>query len=511
MTVLHAGRARSWSIERGANGGWVEANRGAIRDELTQFLDRKPWHPRWEARCLLPAGGVTLRRWKVPRSDEEGIRRAVSLQIESEFPLGPDELAWGWIPIGAGVPLQDVLVAAARRSTVAEISALLEECGLSPKFTLGALARARWLRTRRTEAAGEAWLHVGMDHSEWLATDALGPVRLRVLPWGEQTLVREWMTAAGGMSLDAALVALNRLVSESRPPEEALKPGWNAALAALVAAIPGPLPGGRLRVTGRLAAMPAFREELAARLGDGVAVESEERGGDPSVPCGIRRLQEEASGAGPMSELWLATDVHAAPNVLHQAEPRKWAMVAGALLLALLLVPYVEAVLFYPGLASRVAAVKSRQDRLEVIDRQVDFLRHLKLNQTPTLEALIVLGKTLPRGSKLDSLTLNQKGEMSLRVTLRQPPEVTTFRTQLTESGFFSSVVIEEQTPTPDRQKIQVRISAQVRPPNLRQGLPILAAEDATASKPGVSKGAGTRGGAPQPGPRPLTAIPPKG
>jgi hypothetical protein len=47
------------------------------------------------------------------------------------------------------------------------------------------------------------------------------------------------------------------------------------------------------------------------------------------------------------------------------------------------------------------------------------------------------------------------------------------FRAKLIESGFFSVVTVEEQTPSPDRQKVNVRISAQWAPADARAGLSI--------------------------------------
>lgn len=484
LHVQHGGAARTWRLERGPGGALTESCRKTIGGELAAFVDRKPWQPRREARCLLPAGGVTLRRWKVPKAEEDETRRVLSLQIESELPLAPDELAWGWRKVGESGALQDVLVAAARRSSVAEMALLLEECGLAPLFTLSALARAGSVAPRSPGGGGEAWLDVGPDHSEWLALDGMGPVRLRALPWGEQTLVREWMSSAGVAS-DVAERWLGRVLTEPGPLDDPGKPGWDAAVQALAGSIPGPVPGGRIRVTGRLAGAPAFLASLAEKLGRGVVVESGERGGDRAAPSGIRRLREDTEGRTQEPGLWLAAKVQEAPTVLSQATPRKWAVVAGVLLLGLLLMPYIEAMVFLPGLASRVAAVQARQDRLQWIDRQADFLRHLKQNQAPYMEALLVLGKTLSPGNRMESMNLNRKGEMALRVSMRQPQEVTEFRTKLTESGFFTSVVIEEQSPTPDRQKIQVRISAQIKPLNLRQGLAILAVTNSVGPNPG--------------------------
>ena len=63
LHVVDDGRAKVWPLERGAAGGLTEGCRTTVTSELTAFLARKPWQPRAEARCLVPAGGVTLRRW----------------------------------------------------------------------------------------------------------------------------------------------------------------------------------------------------------------------------------------------------------------------------------------------------------------------------------------------------------------------------------------------------------------------------------------------------------------
>ena len=42
------------------------------------------------------------------------------------------------------------------------------------------------------------------------------------------------------------------------------------------------------------------------------------------------------------------------------------------------------------------------------------------------------------------------------------------FRSKLIDSGFFSTISVEEQTPTPDRQKVNFRMSAQWKPAGAR-------------------------------------------
>jgi hypothetical protein len=56
---------------------------------------------------------------------------------------------------------------------------------------------------------------------------------------------------------------------------------------------------------------------------------------------------------------------------------------------------------------------------------------------------------------------------------MRDGQQVADFRSTLIHSGLFSTVVIEEQTPTPDRQKVIVRISAHWKPGASRESLSI--------------------------------------
>lgn len=512
LHVVRGDASRTWRLERGADGVLTEACRDLLRTELTAFLDRKSWQPRREMRVAISAGGVTLRRWSMPNVDDDAMRPLLALRIESELPLGPDALAWGWVRIARQGPLQDVLVAAVRREAVAEVAQVFEACGLTPRFTLAALARAGSVGPRSPAGGNEAWLDVGLEHAEWLTFDDVGPVRLRVLPWGEQTLVREWTTRLG-VGAEAANRWLDRLLREDGAHDERVGPAWEASVRALAGLIPPPPAGCRVRLTGRLAGVSGFAELLAKELGTDVRVESGEPTGDRALPAGLRALRLRAGDSAAAQGLWLSTAVAEAPTVLARPDLRKWGALAALLLAGILALPYVEAVILTPGLAARVEALKSRRDRLDVIDRQVEFLRYLKQNQTPYLETLVVLGKCLPPGSKLESLNLNRKGEMALRVSMRQPPEVTGFRTKLTESGFFASVVIEEQSPSPDRQKIQVRIGGQVQPAHLRQGLKILEPEPAP-STPTMSGGPAPGMPAPPasgpvPGPGPAPGRPP--
>jgi hypothetical protein len=74
---------------------------------------------------------------------------------------------------------------------------------------------------------------------------------------------------------------------------------------------------------------------------------------------------------------------------------------------------------------------------------------------------MLVLAKSAPQGTHFDSISMNRRGEISLRGFLRDGQQVADLRTKLIASGFFASVAVEEQAPTPDRQRVNIRMTAQ--------------------------------------------------
>ena len=110
---------------------------------------------------------------------------------------------------------------------------------------------------------------------------------------------------------------------------------------------------------------------------------------------------------------------------------------------------------------------------MAVIDRELNFLRHLQENQGPFLDAIYLIANSAPMGCHIDSLSLNRRGEVSLSGFLQNLNQVGDFRMKLIDTGFFSSVVVEDQTPTPDRQRINFRMTAQWKAASDRESLTI--------------------------------------
>src|SRR5207302_5079922 len=98
-------------------------------------------------------------------------------------------------------------------------------------------------------------------------------------------------------------------------------------------------------------------------------------------------------------------------------------------------------------------------------------LQFLKNSQPPYLDAVSLIASGAPAGSRIESLSMNRRGDLALRGSLKDSQQVVEFRAKLIASGFFSTVVVEDQTPSPDRQKLNVRITAQWKSASARESI----------------------------------------
>jgi hypothetical protein len=411
-------------LERGANRRLTEGCKQKLIPALQKFLDRKTWQSRAKAFCAINANGVSVRRLTLPVSGGQDFQRLLLLQIESEFPLAPEELAWGWRKIGTPRGgQQEVLLAAVRKEVVEDYATLLLTCGVTPVFTLSALARSP-LCPQTLD--GVAILDVGWEQLE-LATFANGAL----------ASVRTILAAQG---IPAILKALGANGSE----KNIFLTGTNEELASQIA---------RQR--------PSC-EPLKIESGSGRS----------AATLGLKKAAEQNGGTLPLILQVKAREPKGSFN-LSQPEIRKWALRTAVLLCALLLLPYAEALLLKPFLAKKISRLNADKGRLAIIDRELEFLQYQKQNQPPYLDALYVVSKSAPQGAKIDSLMMNRRGDVSMRGSMRDAAQVTDFRTKLIGTGFFATVAVEEQTPTPDRQKLNVRITAQLKPAAARVALNI--------------------------------------
>ena len=457
-------------LEREPNGRLTQDCKDKLIVNLQKFLDRKAWQPRVKAFCAISAKGVSLRRLTLPTSTKEEFQRLLRLQIESEFPLPPDDLAWGWQPLetNSAVAKREVLVAAGKKEVVEEYADVLSACGANPVFTMTALVRRAM---SPPQLSPYAMLDIGERQCELATFDPGVPVSVRVLP------------ASAGASLAEA-------VSKS------LGANWG---------------GRKIFLTG---ASDELATQFTRSLGIGVSCEAlkfESGAGRSAGTLGLKKSVEQNGGLPPLVLQVQARPVNgsfdfSAPDI------KKWAVRAAALICVLLVLPYAEALVLKPFLARKLAKLKAEKVRLTTIDRELEFLQSLKQTQPPYLDALYTFAKSAPQGSKIDSLSMNRRGDVSLRGSMRNADQVTDFRSKLIGSGFFSTVAVEEQALTPDRQKVNVRMTAQWKPVEARAGLTNGPTADeierAKTNKPAPG-GGGFPPGMMPPGMMPPGAIPP--
>lgn len=459
LTAVHENDGVELPLERQTDGQLTAACKENIIAAFKKFLNAKNWQPRVKAFCAIGSRGVSLRRLSLPGGTKEEFQQRLLLQIEAEFPLPPNDLAWGCQPLGETKPAnglmarQDLLVAAVKKEVVADYQQMLRACGAEPVFALAALARRNLCAQ---PADSFAMLDIGNSQSELTLFEKGVPASSRVIFWGCEKI--------------------------SDPT--------SGKLAALTQSINDSFTGRKLFVSGPKIS-EEFTSHLAAALGNGCQCERLEvayRGGGSAAISGLQKFTEQ--GGEPPLLLRLEQTSGAAASFA-DLDWKKWGTRVGSLAAAALLLPYAEALLLKPHLAKKVAAFKTEAARLTVIDRELDFLRDLKQSQPPYIEMLSVFSKSVPPGTRFDSLSLNSHGEVSLRCAFHDGQQVADFRDKLIGSGFFTNVVVEEQVPTPDHQKVNVRISAQEKPlPQLQAlaaGLPAdETGKDAKPASPGM-------------------------
>lgn len=205
-------------LERAAGGRLSDVSRRTVREKLTAFLESNGVSRR-ESLCALSASGASLRHFRLPRTTREETLRTLELQVETEFPLSPDQLCWAYeaFPSGDGVApkrrrekttfgalrlgrllpgngapangeaTQEITVVGLRREVIVEYEKLLVDCGLQPSFRLGALASHRLCEERQGR---HGLLDIGRSHSELLLFEGEKPLSIRVLPWGGEDITR---------------------------------------------------------------------------------------------------------------------------------------------------------------------------------------------------------------------------------------------------------------------------------------------------------------------------------
>ena len=461
-------------LERQADGRLTAACRERVALRLQGWLRHSPWQPRPRIFCALGARGISLRRLTLPSAAKDELTRLLLLQIESEFPLPPAELAWGYRKIGAtprpngANGSQELLVAALKRETLQDAAGLFAQCGASPVFVLAAVARSH-LCPRPPSAY--AILDLRERTAEWAAFDDGVPSTVRVFPWGAKDLAAELRGAATPPG------------QGSGQPDDQPETSGETALAALARCLEGQTASRKLYLTCNLPAGAEIAAQLAQALrglADGEVVKLTPGEGRSAAILGLRQaIEREGLWPAPVLEL---KPVNGRRTTLPPS-PRKWAALAAALAIGALLMPYAEALLLKPRLAKSLAGLEAEKLKLATVDRELEFLQYLKQNQPPYFDTIYFLAKSAPPGARFDMLTMSRRGEFSLRGSLKDAQQIADFRAKLVDSGCFTNAAVEEQSP--GRQKLNLRMTAQWKAAGAPEALAAALAREPEKTKPG--------------------------
>ena len=479
LKVLNGEAGSDFPLDRQENGRLTNLCREQLTRSLQGSLKRKRWQPRLRALCAIGARGVSLRRLTLPPATKEELPRLLRLQIESEFPLPPDQLAWGYRQVGRenGPPngassRQELLVVAVKKELIEEYSEIFSECGVTPVFTLTALTRSRICPQ---PSGSYAVLDVGHTHSEWLSFEQGAPNSLRILPWGTENVTRSLGQRLGISHGEAEQLRINLDPHNALDEEtgQKVQSAVDAELDSLAESIRSTWTGQKIYLTGNSARDLDLAPRLVKRLGAGAACEHLESVPGEDRSAAILGLERRGDKDAEPPPLLIQVNEAKSGETLSRPAPWRWAALAVLLAIGLISLPYAEVLLMKSRLSTRLAALKVEKQRLPAIDRELRFLQYLKDNQPPYLDALAVVANAVQPGTRFDSVSMNRRGDLSLRGFMRDSQQVVDFRSKLIKSGFFSTVVVEEQNPTPDRQKVILRISAQWKPAPVRESLSI--------------------------------------
>ncbi|HYE33118.1 MAG TPA: hypothetical protein VEH27_16950 [Methylomirabilota bacterium] len=140
----------------------------------------------------------------------------------------------------------------------------------------------------------------------------------------------------------------------------------------------------------------------------------------------------------------------------------RWAATAVGLAILALALRVAEPGIRQRHVNSRIKELKAHQANLPKLEREVSFLQYLKTNQPSYLDAVLSVA-TSAQGIKLDNLSISRRGELSLRGQMQGAQGPSQMRSKLLESGYFSLVTIDEQTPVPNQQQVNFRLTALLR------------------------------------------------
>lgn len=459
-SVVAGERTLELPLERHPSGRLTDTCRNETTARLKEFL-AAGFSSNPTTLCAISARGVSLRRIQLPPSRAEDFTGVLALQIEREFPLPPAQLAWGHQRLAGDGQSVGLMIAAVKREAVEDYATILAAGGLEPVFTPGVFALGAL-------AAGEGTvLNIGRTGTELASFENGLPAAIRVLPWGGEQLLAGLTAQFGGDSQTASLW-FNRLVRGEVPPAEwpaEVSAAVRGAVESLAALLQRASPARRFRLAGEVARIDGFDSQLSRTLGGGVVCEALPSGRQPAN-SGVLTALHKLVASGAIDRLLTLRPGGQESVVRASAQPmdRRWLALAAALAVGFFGLRYGGPLWRKPALETSLVEAAAAKAALPPVDRELDFLRAIEKAQPAYLNGLVAMADATPRGTRLESLSMNSRGEFAFSATLQNPQQANDLRTKLIDSGIFSSVVIEEQSPTPDQRQAKIRLRARWNP-----------------------------------------------
>jgi hypothetical protein len=147
----------------------------------------------------------------------------------------------------------------------------------------------------------------------------------------------------------------------------------------------------------------------------------------------------------------------------------KWPSIAAVLLVIYFGLRYAEPIIRRGQVTKAMTELQAIQSKLPKVDRELAFLQFIKTNQPNYVEVIGTLANSVQGGTTFDGLTINRKGETLIRGKAQNGQAVGSLRTKMIDSGFFSNVTIDEQTPGQNNQNVTFRMTAQLWPEGQRK------------------------------------------
>src|SRR4051812_9216959 len=261
------------SLERQENGRLSPACVERLTSSIKVFLNSRNWGARPRSFCAISGRGVSLRKVELPTASKEELQRLLCLQLEREFPVHPDELAWGWQPLKrkqiGSKSVQEVLVAAVKKETLHDYASLLASCGVNPIFTLSAVARHALLGP--SLSGKHAIIDFGRTASEVTFYEEGVPTAIRVISWGGDNLTQAIQKRLGVTHAEAEKIKLEGHQSTAgNGLERSTNSAVETELGVLGAAVRAQWSGKRLYLCGETARLDSFPERLGRAVGAGM-------------------------------------------------------------------------------------------------------------------------------------------------------------------------------------------------------------------------------------------------